>query len=123
MDKQAKLWEVVIMTQSLEQIMTRNVATVSPQQSVADAAQIMSQYNVGSVPVVQNGQCVGIITDRDISLRVTAKGMDASTTKVETVMSKDIITGTPQMDVHEAANILAQHQIRRLPVVENNRLR
>lgn len=110
------------MTQSLEQIMTRNVATVSPQQSVADAAQIMSQYNVGSVPVVQNGQCVGIITDRDISLRVTAKGMDASTTKVETVMSKDIITGTPQMDVHEAANILAQHQIRRLPVVENNRL-
>lgn len=110
------------MAQSLQEIMTKNVATVSPQQSVQEAAQIMSRYNVGSVPVVQNGECVGIITDRDISLRATAQGLDPATTKVESVMSRNVVTGTPQMDIHEAANLMAQHQIRRLPVVENDKL-
>ena len=110
------------MSQTLQQIMTTNVATVSPQQSVAEVAQVMSQYNVGSVPVVKNGECVGIVTDRDITLRVTAKGEDPSTTKVEQVMSRNIVTGNPQMDIHQAADLMAQRQIRRLPVVENNRL-
>ncbi|WP_066636382.1 CBS domain-containing protein [Desulfolucanica intricata] len=110
------------MAQSLQELMTTNVATVTPQQSVSEAAQIMSQYNVGSVPVVQNGQCVGMLTDRDIALRTTAKGMDPKTTKVETVMSKNIVTATPQMDVHEASQLMANKQIRRLPVVENNKL-
>lgn len=100
--------------------MTRNIVTVSPQQTISEAAQIMSQYNIGSVPVVQNGQCVGIITDRDITLRVTAKGQDAGMTKVESVMSKNVVTGNPQMSVQEAANLMAQNQIRRLPVVDNN---
>ncbi|MDK2820966.1 MAG: hypothetical protein PWP31_931 [Clostridia bacterium] len=104
----------------LGDIMTRNIVTVSPQQTISEAAQIMSQYNIGSVPVVQNGQCVGIITDRDITLRVTAKGQDAGMTKVESVMSKNVVTGNPQMSVQEAANLMAQNQIRRLPVVDNN---
>lgn len=107
------------MSQKLQDIMTANVATISPQQTVAEAAQMMSQYNVGSIPVVQNGNAVGMITDRDITLRVTAKGQDGQTTTVESAMSKNVITGTPQMDVHEAANLMAQNQIRRLPVVDN----
>ncbi len=108
--------------QQLGQIMTKNVVTVGPQQSVAEAAQKMSQYNIGSVPVVENGQIVGILTDRDIALRSTSKGLDPNNTKVDSVMSKDIITGSPQMDVHEAANIMKNKQIRRLPVVDNNQL-
>jgi len=65
---------------------------------------------------------VGILTDRDIALRSTSKGLDPNNTKVDSVMSKDIITGSPQMDVHEAANIMKNKQIRRLPVVDNNQL-
>ena len=110
------------MVQSLQEIMSKNVATISPQQSVAEAAQIMSQHNIGSIPVVQNGQCVGIITDRDITLRAAAKGANTTTTKVETIMSKNVVTATPQMDVHEASKLMADKQIRRLPIVENNKL-
>jgi len=104
----------------LQDAMTRNVVTASPQQTVQEAANIMSQYNIGFVPVVENGQSVGIITDRDITLRVTAKGQNPQTTKVEAVMSRNVITATPQMDVHETANLMAQKQIRRLPVVDND---
>ncbi|MCF8011794.1 MAG: CBS domain-containing protein [Clostridiales bacterium] len=106
----------------LQQIMTRNVTSITSEQSVSDAATVMRQYNVGAVPVLQNGQCVGIITDRDISLRTAANGVDADTTPVESVMSKEIITGDPKMDVHEAANLMAKNQIRRVPVVDNNHL-
>ncbi len=110
------------MSKTLQQIMSTNVATVSPQQTVAEAAQIMSQYNVGAVPVVQNGKPVGIITDRDIALRVTANAKNPAATKVEAAMSTELVTGTPDMDVHQAANLMAQKQIRRLPVVDNNGL-
>ncbi|MBM7854851.1 CBS domain-containing protein [Desulfohalotomaculum tongense] len=110
------------MSQKLQDIMTQNVATVSPQQTVAEAAQIMSQYNVGSVPVVQNGKPVGIITDRDIALRVASKGQSAGTVQVQSVMSTNVVTGSPEMDVHQAASMMAQNQIRRLPVVENGQL-
>ncbi|MEW6066243.1 hypothetical protein P378_03370 [Desulforamulus profundi] len=110
------------MSQKLQDIMTQKVATVNPQQTVQEAAQLMSQHNVGSIPVVENGQCVGIITDRDIALRAVSQGQNPATTKVQSVMTTGIVTGTPQMDVHEAANLMAQRQIRRLPVVENGRL-
>lgn len=110
------------MAQTLEQIMTKNVVSVNPQQSIAQAAQLMSQYNIGSVPVIQNGQVMGILTDRDISLRATSKGLDPNTTKVNSIMSTNLVTGTPQMDVHEAAGLMKEKQIRRLPVVENNQL-
>ena len=110
------------MVQSLQEIMSKNVATITPQQTAAEAAQLMTQNNIGSVPVVQNGQCVGILTDRDITLRTTATGADANTTKVEDIMSKNVVTATPQMDVHEASQLMADKQIRRLPVVENNKL-
>jgi len=110
------------MVQSLQEIMSKNVATITPQQSVAEAAQIMSQHNIGSIPVVQNGQCVGIVTDRDITLRAAAKGVDSTTTKIESIMSKNVVTATPQMDVHEASKLMADKQIRRLPIVENNKL-
>lgn len=110
------------MPKKLSEIMTTNVATVSPQQTVAEAAQMMSQYNVGSIPVVQNGQPVGMVTDRDITLRVTAQGENAQSVTVDSIMSTNLATGTPEMNVHEAANLMAERQIRRLPVVENNQL-
>lgn len=107
---------------TVESIMTTNVATVSPNQTVQEAAQLMSQKNIGALPVVENGQVKGMITDRDITLRTTAEGKNGSI-PVSQVMSTNVVTGTPNMSVREAANVMAQHQIRRLPIVENNQLR
>ncbi|MDW7685052.1 MAG: CBS domain-containing protein [Bacillota bacterium] len=109
------------MTQSVSQIMTKNVVSVSSQQSVQEAAQLMKQHNIGVIPVVDNGELKGILTDRDITIRSTADG-DKANTPVSQCMSTDIKVATSNMDVHEVANLMAQYQIRRLPVVENNQL-
>lgn len=109
------------MTQCLRDIMTKNVATVQPHQSIAEAAKIMEDYNVGAVPVVENGQCVGMITDRDITVRAVAGHMDHNT-KVNSIMTKNILTASANTSVHEAADMMARHQIRRLPVVDNNQV-
>ncbi|MDF0728776.1 CBS domain-containing protein [Cytobacillus sp. S13-E01] len=106
---------------SIRELMTDNVATVSPNQTIKEAATLMSQYNVGAIPVVENGQLKGIITDRDITLRSTAEGRDNSI-PVSHVMSSEIVQGSPDMGVEEAAALMSQKQIRRLPIVENNNL-
>ena len=110
------------MTKSLKDVMTKTVATITPRQTVKEAAQLMKQYNVGSLPVVENDNCVGIITDRDITLRMVSQGQDAQSTNIQTIMSTNIVTATPQMDVHEAANLMASRQVRRLPVIENGQV-
>ncbi|MBN6188212.1 CBS domain-containing protein [Aneurinibacillus sp. BA2021] len=109
------------MSQRLQDIMTRQVATVQPHQTLEEAARIMNDYNVGAVPVVENGQCVGMITDRDIAIRAAAQNRD-SQTQVRNVMTHNIVTASAQMDVHEAADLMAKNQIRRLPVVDNNQV-
>jgi IMP dehydrogenase len=101
--------------------MTTNVETVSSNQSIKEAAAIMSQSNVGSIPVVDNGQLKGIITDRDITIRSTSEGRD-SETPVSHVMTTNLVSGHTSMTAAEAAKVMAQHQIRRLPIVENNQL-
>jgi len=89
---------------------------------VEDAARMMKELNVGSLPVSENGSITGIITDRDVVLRNVAGGRTPTNTRVDEVMSKTVITATPDMDVHRAADLMAQNQIRRLPVLENNRM-
>ncbi|MEK5444367.1 CBS domain-containing protein [Fredinandcohnia sp. FSL W7-1320] len=107
----------------LREIMTSNVVTINETQSVQEAAALMSQHNIGSVPVVNNnGQMVGIVTDRDITLRTTAQGESAQTPVSQVMTAQQIVQGTPDMDVHDAANLMAQQQIRRLPVVENGQI-
>lgn len=108
-------------TTTIQECMTTNVATVSSTQSIKEAAALMSQNNVGSIPVVDNGQLRGIITDRDITLRSTAEGLN-SNTPVSQVMSTNLVSGNTNMSAAEAAKVMAQHQIRRLPIVENNQL-
>ncbi|TCP29311.1 CBS domain-containing protein [Scopulibacillus darangshiensis] len=110
------------MTQKLGSIMTSNVISVAPNQSIKEAAELMSQYNVGSLPVVENGQLRGMITDRDITLRSTAKGGQENTSVSQCMTSQNLVSGTSEMDVHEASEIMAQNQIRRLPVVDNNKM-
>ncbi|PTX58314.1 CBS domain-containing protein [Melghirimyces profundicolus] len=105
----------------LRNIMTKNVAAVSPQDNVYKAASLMKQHNVGAVPVVENGQVRGMITDRDLVLRALADQKNEQVTVGE-VMSGNVITGNPEMSVDEASRLMAQNQIRRLPVVENNQM-
>ncbi|WP_152658543.1 CBS domain-containing protein [Oceanobacillus sp. CFH 90083] len=107
----------------LRDIMTSNVFTVNETQTAQEAAALMSQYNIGSIPVINNsGQMVGIVTDRDISLRTTAQGEDAQTPVSQVMTAQQIVQGTPDMDVHQAAELMAQQQIRRLPITENGQI-
>jgi CBS domain-containing protein len=105
----------------VKQIMTTDVSTVAPNDTVTKAASLMGQLNVGSVPVTDNNRVVGIVTDRDIVLRGVAKGQDANQ-KVSEVMTTNVKCVASDTDVHTVADIMAENQIRRLPVVENDQL-
>ena len=99
-------------------IMTRNVETIGPSSTVQEAAERMKADNIGSLPVCLDSRVVGTITDRDITIRVTAEGRDARSTPVRDVMTKDVVTIRPQQEVVEAEQMMHDHQVRRLPVVE-----
>jgi CBS domain-containing protein len=101
-------------------IMTRNVETVGPSATVQEAAERMKADNIGSLPVCVDSHVVGTITDRDITIRVTAEGRDAHSTLVRDVMTPDVVTVRPQQEVAEAEQMMHDHQVRRLPVVEQD---
>lgn len=105
----------------LRTIMTTNVATVNLFDNVFEVAEKMEQLNVGVIPVVDNGNLVGMITDRDLVLRGYAQKRSGSSS-VEELMTRDVVVGTPDMSVDEVAQLMAERQIRRLPVVEDGRL-
>jgi CBS domain-containing protein len=107
----------------LREIMTNDVSSVSPSDPIIEAAKIMQQRNVGCIPVCdQNKEVKGILTDRDIVIRVVAEGRNPKDLDVSKVMSTGLTLGSPDMDGEEAAQIMSEHQIRRLPIVENKRL-
>jgi len=107
---------------SIKEVMTRDVRACEPNATVADAAKVMAQEDVGPVPIVEDGRLVGIVTDRDIVVRVVAEGRDANVTTVKEIASTDLVTVAPGDDLDEALNLLAERQVRRLPVVEGDRL-
>jgi CBS domain-containing protein len=106
---------------NVRDVMTPNPHTVSPNDSIQAAAQVMREEDAGIVPVVENGRLVGVVTDRDIVIRAVAQGMPP-TEKVAQVASKEIEAVTPDVSTKEAARIMSEHQVRRLPVVEDGRL-
>jgi len=107
---------------TLREIMTKDVATVTLKDNVYEVACKMRDWNVGVIPVVdEKDDVIGVITDRDIVIRGLAEKHEGSSA-IEQVMTRDIILGQPGMTVDEAAKIMAQHQIRRLPVVEKGKL-
>jgi CBS domain-containing protein len=108
------------MGQSIQEIMTANPSTIEPNQSVVEAARVMKQEDAGVVPVTENGRLTGMVTDRDIAIRVVAEGKDPQSTTVGEVASTNLVTLDPQQDLDEALRLMAQHQVRRLPVVEED---
>lgn len=110
------------MAKTVRDAMTPDPRTTRPTESLADAAQIMKTEDVGAVPVVDDGQLVGMLTDRDIAIRAVAEGLDGQNVNVGDVASRDPISVEAEQDLDEALRLMAQHQVRRLPVVEDGRL-
>ncbi|MBA2360828.1 MAG: CBS domain-containing protein [Actinobacteria bacterium] len=108
------------MGKSIRDLMTENPRTVGANQTVIEAAQAMRDDDVGLVPVVEGDRLVGTLTDRDIAIRVVAEGQDPRSTTVREVASTDLVTVDPQQELGEALRLMAQHQVRRLPVVEED---
>jgi CBS domain-containing protein len=87
-----------------------------------DAAKLIRGEDAGIAPIVDGERLVGVVTDRDIAIRVVAEGKDPSTTKVEEIASGNLVTVEPGQDLDDALRLMAQHQVRRLPVVESGKL-
>ena len=107
-------------------VMTKDLVYASPQDTVSHVAQLMKREDIGPVLIVDNEESkrlVGIVTDRDLALKVVAEGRDPQTTTVEEVMSRKLITCRPDDDIENAMKAMAQYQLRRIPVVDDdNRL-
>jgi CBS domain-containing protein len=103
--------------------MTKEPVCCLPDDSVVKVAQLMQRDNIGSIPVIANAQThklVGIVTDRDLVLKIIAKGQEAKSTKVETVMTRQVVTCQAEDDVQKALEAMAEHQLRRIPIVNND---
>lgn len=110
------------MAKTVRDVMTLGVRTVEPSQSLAEAAEIMKGEDVGSVPVVADGRLVGIVTDRDIVIRAVAERRDPQAVRVDEIASRDVVTVEAEQDLDDALALMARHQVRRLPVVKQERL-
>lgn len=107
----------------VKDIMNTNVISVGLTESAALAARLLSQHNIGALPVCgEDGKIKGIVTDRDIVLRCVASDSDPEVTPVREIMSRSIIAASPQDDVSTAARLMAQGQVRRIPVVSGGRV-
>jgi CBS domain-containing protein len=104
----------------IRELMTVKPRTVKTGDSVIEAAKLMKGEDAGIAPIVDGDRLVGVVTDRDIAIRVVAEGRDPQSTKVEEIASQNVVTVDPQQELDEALRLMAQHQVRRLPVVEED---
>jgi len=108
------------MGQSIRDVMTSNPCSIDADKSVAYAAKMMKDEDVGLAPIVEDDKLIGLLTDRDIAIRVVAEGRNPDQVTVREVASKQVVTIDPQQDLDEALRIMAKHQVRRLAVVEED---
>jgi len=108
------------MGQTIKDVMTSNPCTIDAEKPVAYAAKMMRDEDVGLAPIVEGDTLIGMLTDRDIAVRVVAEGRDPGQVTAKDVASKQVVTVDPQQDLHEALRIMAKHQVRRLAVVEED---
>jgi CBS domain-containing protein len=106
----------------LKDIMVQSVVAIEPGRSVKQAAKRMNLYKIGCLIVVNKGKAVGILTERDILKKVVEPSKNAEKTKVREIMSTKLVVGAPDMDVVDAARMMLQKKIKKLPVVTNNKL-
>ena len=104
-----------------EDVMTKKPVCCVPADTVVKAARLMKESDVGPIPVVEDGQTkrlVGIVTDRDLALKVVAEGRDPNAVKVEEVMTREPVTCRAEDDLQKAVGLMAERQLRRIPVVD-----
>jgi CBS domain-containing protein len=105
-------------------VMTREVFCCLPTDSLEEVASVMQSEDIGPVPIVEDLQdlgLIGIVTDRDIAVRAVARGLDARRTPAEAVMTRELVTCAADDAVESALDLMARHQVRRLPVVNGGR--
>ena len=103
------------------EIMTKDPRTVTPDTGLQEVARLMQSEDVGIIPVVEAGgtNLLGVVTDRDIALRVVAEGKDAKTTKVSDVMSKGVTTSKQDDSIDDVMELMGREQLRRIPIVDD----
>lgn len=107
----------------VQEVMTQTVIRISPEESAAVAARTLTHYNIGALPVCGgDGRLCGVLTDRDIVTRCLAAGQQPEKTLVRSIMTNNVVSVRPDMDLGVAASLMAKRQVRRLPVVENGSL-
>jgi CBS domain-containing protein len=104
----------------IRDVMTPNPRTIEPSTPIAEAARLMRDEDVGPLPIVEGQRIVGILTDRDIVVRAIAEGKDPQSTTAGDVASKQLVTVDPEQRLDEAARLMAKHQVRRLPVCDED---
>jgi CBS domain-containing protein len=102
--------------------MTATPQTISPGMTTADAAGMMRSEDIGVLPVVEDGKLIGLVTDRDLVIRVVAERNDPTEIKVGDVLTRSPVTVTPDMRLSEARDLMAEHKVRRLPVMKGDEL-
>jgi CBS domain-containing protein len=110
------------MAKGVREAMTDDPRSIGASASVVEAARLMREEDTGSLPITDDEQLVGMLTDRDIATRVVAEAADPKMTSVGDIYSRDLISVEPDEDLDEALRLMARHQVRRLPVVENGKL-
>jgi CBS domain-containing protein len=104
---------------TIQDAMTSEPTTIAPTTTAQEAARTMKSENVGSLPIVDGDRLVGVVTDRDLAIRVLAEGKSGDV-PVGELASRDVVTVDPQQSLEEAARLMAEHQVRRLPVCEED---
>ena len=108
------------MAKSIRDVMTPNPRTASSSQSLTEAAQMMKNEDAGSLPVVDAGRLVGIVTDRDIVVRAVAEGVDPGMLTVGEIASRRVVAITADQSLDDALALMERYQVRRLPVIERD---
>lgn len=107
----------------IRDIMSDSVIRIHPEETVAVAARTLTHYNIGALPVCGNdGKVCGMVTDRDLVTRCLASGRGPEKTRVREVMTANVVSASPDMEVGAAAHLMGRQQVRRLPVVENGKV-
>jgi len=104
-------------------VMTKNLVCATPDDNVAEVARLMRENDIGPVPIVDSGdskRLLGIVTDRDLAMKVVAEGRDPSSTKVRDVMTKEVVTCRADDEVEDTLQAMSKHQLRRILVVDEN---
>lgn len=106
------------------EVMTKNPVFCMSNDMAVKAAKLMKSENVGSIPIVENGntqELIGIVTDRDLAMKIVGEGLDAESTQIKVVMTHKVVTCLADDDLQKVMDIMSEHQLRRIPVINENK--